>query len=186
MRILNFALRFSLLSLLLFIPGSCVEEEVPDPCLGTKWPQPKEYEIKLAVHMSSANPLLPGGTTGSAKPEEFAKMTVSGTIEKFECDETTTGPENLGNTYITKGVDSQAPISVPKSYWVGHVVYVYEFDNDDDYIKINLTVKITMQDDQSYMCTYSEEISSEQIELVPMEMYYHIFIDVYYDLWVKV
>jgi hypothetical protein len=113
-------------------------------------------------------------------------MQVSGTIEKTECSDSTSGPVNLGNTYLTKGIDSPAPIDVPKSYWIGHVVYVYEFDNDEDYLNLNLTVKITMGDGQSYTCNVSDKIYGEQIELVPGEMYYYVLLDIYSNLWVKV
>ena len=157
-----------------------------DPCHKTQWSQPKEFEIRLAVQVSSSNPLLPGGAVGSQKPEDFEKMTVSGTIEKIECDKSTSGPVNLGNTYLTKGVDYPAPIDVPKSYWIGHVVYVYEFDNDEDYLNLNLTVKITMMDGQSYTCNMPVKVNSDQIELVPGEMYYYVLFDIYSDLWIKV
>ena len=137
---------------------------VVDPCTKTKWPQAKEFEIKLAIHVKASNPLLPGGSVGSQKPEDFEKMTVSGTIEKVECSGETTGPVNLGNTYLTKGVDDPAPIDVPKSYWIGHVVYVYDFDNDEDYLNLNLTVKITMMDGQSYTCNIPIKVNSDLID----------------------
>jgi hypothetical protein len=113
-------------------------------------------------------------------------MQVNGTIEKIECNDSTSGPVNLGNSYITKSIDYPAPIDVPKSYWIGHVVYVYEFDNDEDYLNLNLTVKITMMDGQSYTCNFSDKIDSQQIVLVPGEMYYYVLLDIYSDLWVKV
>lgn len=147
---------------------------------------PKTFEIKLAVHISSANPQLSGGAPGSEKPEDFDKLQISGTIQKFECKGETTGPVNLGNTYITKGVDYPAPINEPRSYWFGHVVYVYEFDNDEDYLEIDLNVKATMLDGQCYVCNFKDIFDAEQITLVPTEMYYYILLDVYSDLWVKV
>jgi hypothetical protein len=171
-----------LLSVLLSCIG-CGDKIEVDPCDQTKWPQAKEYEIKLAVRILSSNLTLPGS---SDKPEDFINMAVNGTIEKVECNEENTGPVNLGNSYIAKGIDFPAPVDEPKSYWIGHVVYVYEFDNDQDYINLNLSVKITMQDGQSYMCTVKKKISDQDIKMVPYEMYFYILTDVYSDLWVKV
>ena len=109
-------LRFILFctAFLFFTINSCEKEEV-DPCLRTQWLQAKELEIKLAVYVKTTNPDLPGGTPGSSNPADFEKMTVSGTIEKVECDGETTDPISLGNSYITKGVDWPAPIDIPKA-----------------------------------------------------------------------
>ena len=166
-----------------FILGSCEPET--DPCLSTKWKQSREFEILLSVRLSESNPLFSGGAVGSQKPWDFKKMTVSGTIEKIECNGETAGPVNLGNTYITQE-DYPEPIEEPITYWIGHVVYVYEFDNDEDKINISLTIKITMADGQSYKCTFSEEFYSDKIVQMPGEMYYYILSDVYSDSWVKV
>jgi hypothetical protein len=171
---------------LFLLPAGCGEKIEEDPCQKTQWPQSKEYEIKLAVHISTSNPSLPGGSPGSQNPSDFVGMVVNGTIEKVECDEETSGPINLGNSYVTIGVDYPAPIDEIKSYWIGHVVYVYEYDNDKDYININLTVKITMQDEQSYSCNVSKKVFDAGIDLVPGENYYYILIDVNLNGWVKV
>jgi hypothetical protein len=171
---------------LFLLPAGCGEKIEEDPCQKTQWPQSKEYEIKLAVHISTSNPSLPGGSPGSQNPSDFVTMVVNGTIEKVECDEETMGPIGLGNSYITKGVDFPAPIYVSDAYWVGHVVYVYEFDNDEDHLNIALTVQVTMQDGQSYVGNMSAVIDSNDIVLVPGEMYYYILLDVHSDLWVKV
>ncbi len=176
-------LRTIFLFFIIFVSGACFEVIENDLCQKTKWVLPKTYEVKLAVHISSLNPLLPGG---SLKPEDFQKIQVSGTIQKFECNDDTEGMVNLGNTYITKGIDYPAPLDIPKSYWFGHVVYVYEFDNDKDIIELDLDIKITMNDGNSYVCSYQDTFDSEQITLVPTEMYYYILLDVYADLWVKV
>ena len=175
-----------LIMVLMLIPGGCSEKIEPDPCDLTKWPLAKEYEIKLAVHISESNPILSGGSVDSQKPEDFASMIVNGTIEKFECSGETPGPVNIGNSYITKGVDYTAAIEITKSYWIGHVVYVYDYDNDKDYLEVKITVKITMKDGQSYTCNFSVEADNLKIIQVPGEMYYYIFLDVYSDLWIKV
>ena len=190
MRITNIIEKILFLAIFITL-GGCKPEPDLDLCLKTKWPLPKAYEIKLAVKISASNPTLPGGTTGSQNPADFEKLLVNGTIEKVECSGESTEPVNLGNTYLTQGVDYPAPIDVPKAYWIGHVVYVYEFGNDNDNIDINLTVKITMKDGQSYTCTLSEEAYSQQIIQVPTnedptEMYYYILLDIYSDQWVKV
>ena len=185
MRITNIIEKILFLAIFITL-GGCKPEPDPDPCLNTKWPQAKEYEIKLAVRVMDTNPLLPGGSVGSQKPADFERMQVSGTIEKIECNDSTSGPVNLGNTYITKGVDYPAPLDVSNAYWIGHVVYVYVFDNDGDYLKLDLTVKITMMDGQSYMCNVSDKIYGEQIKLVPEEMYYYVLLDIFSDQWVKV
>jgi hypothetical protein len=185
MRITSFIVKIFFLSIFITL-GGCEPDAEEDTCLKTKWMLVKEYEIKLAVHVTDANPLLSGGSLGSQKPADFEKMQVSGTIEKIECSDSTSGPVNLGNSYITKGIDYPAPIDVPKAYWIGHVVYVYVFDNDEDYLTLNMTVKITMKDDQSYTCNVSKKIYYEQIEIVPGAMYYYILLDIYSDLWVKV
>jgi uncharacterized protein YlzI (FlbEa/FlbD family) len=184
MRILNFVLRLTFLFVLLTIPASCEDEEV-DPCSMTKWLQSKEYEIKVAVRLSESNPLLLGGAIGSQKPWEFRKMVVNGTIEKIECNDETTGPVNLGNTYITQE-EYPEPIEVPITYWIGHVVYVFEFDNDKDQVNISLTVKVTMADGQSYKCTFNKEYYSEEIEQMSGELYYYIQLDVFTETWIKV
>ncbi len=147
MKILNTLLRTIFLLSIIILSDGCFEVIDDDPCYKTKWSLPKTYEVKLAVHISSLNPQL-SGAAGSQKPEDFEKIQISGTIQKFECNNETTGSVNLGNTYITRGVDYPAWIDIPKSYWFGHVVYVYEFDNDEDLIEIDLDVKITMQDGQ--------------------------------------
>lgn len=172
--------------ILSLIAVSCNEKEEPDPCLETKWPQPIEYEIKPAVHISDDNPSLPGGSSGSQYPSEYKGMMVYGTIEKIECNGETTGPLDLGNSFITRGVDYPAPIFVSDSYWIGHVVYVYEFDNDEDHLDFELTVEITMMDGQRYKCNFSDEIYSTGIELVPGETYYYVLLDIYSDLWIRI
>jgi len=43
-----------------------------------------------------------------------------------------------------------------------------------------------MLDGQSYTCSYSQKVYSEDIVLVPGEMYYYVLLDVYSDLWIKV
>jgi hypothetical protein len=186
MKILHTYLKIIFFLALLLLPASCGEKIEQDPCQLTQWNLPKEYEIKLAVCVTDSNPLLTGGAPGSQKPADFEKMQVNGSIEKIECNDSTSGPVSLGNSYITKGVDYPAPVDVPKSYWIGHVVYVYEFDNDGDLLNLNLAVKITMNDGQSYTCNVSKEIFYEQIEQVPGEMYYYVLLDIYSDLWVKV
>jgi hypothetical protein len=185
MTILKISGKLLLITALLFMGGCEIEQKI-DPCQRTKWSLPKEYEIKLAVHISSANSSLPGGTAGSQYPADFQSMLVNGTIEFEDCSGDTDGPHNLGNTYLTKEIDYPAPVDVPQSYWIGHVVYVYTFDNDNDRIYIDLNVKVTMPDSQSYVCTFSEEVTAEQINQVPGEMYHYILLDVYSDLWVKV
>ena len=185
MRITNIIEKILFLAIFITL-GGCEPEPDLDPCLKTKWPLAKEFEIKLAVHIKDTNPLLSSGSVGSQKPEDFASMVINGTIEKFECSGETIGPVNLGNTYLTKGVDDPAPIDVANSFWIGHVVYVYDFDNDKDYLNLNLTVTITMTDGQSYTCNFSEKADSLKIIQVPQEMYYYILLDVYSDSWVKV
>ena len=167
MKILNIYLKIIFLLTLFLVPAGCDNKIEDDPCLKTKWPLAKEFEIKLAVHIKDTNPLLSGGSVGSQKPEDFESMVVSGTIEKFECSGETDGTVNLGNTYLTIGVDDPAPIDVAKSYWIGHVVYVYDFDNDKDYLNLNLIVTITMVDGQSYTCNFSEKADSLKIIQVP-------------------
>ena len=185
MKIILFAEKI-LLTLVFIILGGCGEIIEPDPCALTKWPLSKVYEIKLAVQLSKSNPLFQGGTPGSQKPEEFKKMAVSGTIEKVECNDETTGPVNLGNTYFIQEEEPFEPPEEPITYWIGHVVYVYEFDNDEDKINIKLTVKVTMADGQSYRCTLTKEYFSQEIEQMPGELYYFILTDIYSNVWVKV
>jgi hypothetical protein len=170
----------------LIILGGCDGTPEPDPCLITKWPQSKEYEITLAINVNSANPLLPGGTAGSKNPEDFRKLAVSGTIEKFECNGSSLGPIDLGNCYVFKDVDYPAPVNEPGSYFIGHVVYVLEFDNDKDLLEMNFNVRITMADGQSYTCNVLGEANQTQLQLVPGQMYYYILINIYSDLWTKV
>jgi len=164
---------------------SCTEEEVIDPCLASRWLNPLQYEIKLAVSVSDINPLLPGAAAGSRIPADFVKMKVNGTIEKFECDGSSDGILKLGNSYIDKQSDITAPLNETGAYWIGHVVYVYEFDNDEDYLDINLAVEITMADGQSYMCSVSDKCHSGRIDRVPGELYYYVLNDIYSDSWKK-
>ena len=164
---------------------SCTEEEVIDHCLASRWLNPLQYEIKLAVSVSDINPLLPGAAAGSQKPADFREMKVSGTIEKFECDGSSEGTLKLGNSYIDKEINITAPLNEINAYWIGHVVYVYEFDNDEDHLDINLAVEITMADGQSYACTVSDKIHSDRIDRVPGELYYYVLNDIYSDSWRK-
>jgi hypothetical protein len=186
MRIINFALKSIILLTFVIIVGGCAGKIEEDPCLKTKWAQAKEFEIKLAVHVLPSNPPLPGEIQGSKSPVDFEKMVVNGTIEKVDCSENKSGPSNLGNSYITKASDMPAPINVYEAYWIGYVVFVYTFQNDKDHLKINLTVKITMNDNQSYICNISEEAFTSNIVIVPGELYYYILLDIYSDNWVKV
>jgi len=174
------------ISLVFLIPGGCGEIIEDDPCMLTKWPLSKVYEIKLAIQLSKSNPVFQGSTTGSQKPEEFKTMVVNGTIEKIECNDETTGPVNLGNTYFTREEELCELPEEPITYWIGHVVYVYDFDNDEDKLDINLTVKVTMDDGQSYRCTVSKEYPAEEIEQMPGELYYFLLTDIYSDVWIKV
>lgn len=185
MRIVNFKRSIFLFTIFVIL-GGCTKDPPPDPCLLTKWPQPKEFEIKLAVHIPPSNPYLPGGSAGSQNPVDFDKMTVTGTIEKVECSGQRSGLANLGNCYINRSVDLPAPIDVPQSWWIGHVVYVYEFTNDNDRLNINLSVKITMKDNQSYSCKVTGDFNNQKIIKVPGEMYYYILVDIYSASWVKV
>jgi hypothetical protein len=73
MKIIKFTGKIILFTILLTI-GSCEPEQEIDPCLKTKWPQTKEFEIKLAVHVMQTNPNLPGGAPGSQNPVDFEKM----------------------------------------------------------------------------------------------------------------
>jgi hypothetical protein len=169
-----------------FIVGGCTKEPTADPCLQTKWPQPKEFEIKLAVHVLPANPNLPGGTTGSQNPVDFDKMMVTGTIEKVDCSEQKSNLNNLGSSYVSRINDLPAAIDIPGSWWIGYVVYVYELGNDEDHLNVNLTVMITMKDNRSYSCNIFQEIYNPQIVKVPGEMYYYILMDIYSENWIKV
>lgn len=169
-----------------FVAGGCDKEPPPDPCFQTKWPQAKEYEIKLAVHVLPTNPNLQGGTSGSLNPVDFEKMDVTGTIEKIECSDQKSGFNNLGSSNIDSNVDIPAPIDVAQSWWIGHVVYVYEFANNNDRLNINLTVKITMKDNQSYSCKITGDFYNQKIIKVPGEMYYYILVDIFSANWVKV
>lgn len=179
--------RQSLLFIIIFLlSGGCQEKIVEDPCLRTKWPQTREYEIKLAVHIKDSNPQLPGAVPGSQYPSEFDKMLINGTIEKFNCTDQSEGPISLGNTYLFKGITEMAPIDIANAYWIGHVVYVYEFGNDRDRLTFNLNIKITMKDNQSYVCNISEVINHTKIFPLSGEMYYYILFDIYSDQWIKV
>lgn len=185
MKTINIFYRVLYLIIPCFIILSCDDKIEYDPCLETKWLNPVEYEIKLAVTVSENNPSLPGGTEGSQYPVDFCKMQVSGTIEKFECNGTSIGPFNLGNTYLENDYDHRIPLFESDCYWIGHVVYVFEFDNDEDYIDIDLDVKITMADEQSYTCLVSDIFNSDGIKRVPGELYYYILIDINSDKWEK-
>jgi hypothetical protein len=186
MRINKFAGKIIYVTTCVLLFAGCGEKIEEDPCLKTKWPQAKEFEIKLAVHVMPSNPLFPGVIPGSQDPVDFVKMVVNGTIEKVNCSGQKSGTANLGNSYITKDTDMPAPINVPEAYWIGYVVYVYELENDKDHMNINLTVKVTMNDNQSYVCNLSEEAALPQIVKVPGEMYYYILLDIYSTNWVKV
>jgi hypothetical protein len=185
MKIINILLWLSNLSVLSLLLIGCDDKIEYDPCLETKWLNPMEYEIKLAVTVSENNPSLPGGTEGSRYPVDFCKMQVSGTIEKFECDGESIGPFSLGNTYLENDYDHRVILFEKDCYWIGHVVYVFEFDNDEDYIDIDLDVKITMEDEQSYSCVVSDIFYSDGIKRVPGELYYHILIDINSNKWQK-
>ena len=189
MQFVKFTGKFICVIALFCIIGGCTKEIETDPCLSTKWPQPKLVELKLAVHMVDPQPLLPEGTPNSDIPADFEKMIVNGTIEKVECSsDKGNDPVSLGNTYIEKGVDLPVYLGTSglPAYWIGHVVYVYEFDNDEDHLNINLMVKITMQDNQSYQCVLSQDIYYAQIIQMPMEMYHYVVIDIYSDNWIKI
>ncbi len=170
-----------------FTLGGC-EPEAPDddPCLATMLPQVKEYEIKLAVRVVENNPLLTGGAAGSQKPSEFADLVVDGTIKKAECGGDKSEPVLIGNSYITRATDPVAQIGIPESYWIGHVVYVYDFDNTKDQLDLDLSVRITMNDGKSYTCKVSDETSYQQILLVPGQLYYYVLVDIYSDSWSRV
>jgi hypothetical protein len=172
MKIIKFTGKIILLAFFLTI-GSCEPEPEVDPCFKTKWPLSKEYEIKLAVRLADTNTQLPGSTLGSQYPAEFKKMTVNGTIEKEECDKQTAGQVSLGNTYITKGTDLPAPIYVSDAWWIGHFVYVYEFDNDKDLLNLNLTLKITMNDGQSFVCNVSKHFYYEDLGQMAEDLLYN-------------
>lgn len=176
---------FYMLTFAILLKG-CVKNVEEDPCLATKWPQTKELEIRLAVKVMTSNPSLPGATSGSENPADFREMVVNGTIEKEDCSEHKSGFYNIGNSYIIQGIDVPAPVNESEAFWIGPVVYVYNLSNDKDHFNINLTVKITMEDDQSYMCKISDEINYPQIVLVPMELYHYILVEIYSAKWVKV
>ncbi len=185
MKILNYSEKILLFSIFLAL-GGCGEKIEEDPCMKTKWIQSKEYEIVLTVRISGLNPLFSSGSAGSQKPFQFEKMVVSGSIEKVECNNETTGPVSLGNSYITQELDEYPePIEDPIIYGIGHVVYVYEFDNDEDKVSISLSVKITMADGQSYKCSMDKQFFSEEIKQVAGELYYSLLLDVNSDSWVK-
>ncbi|MEA1885642.1 MAG: hypothetical protein U9N72_00310, partial [Bacteroidota bacterium] len=122
MKSINIIRQLSYLFMTCLMLGGCDDKIEYDPCLETKWLNPKEYEIKLAVRVSDNNPSLPGGSPGSQNPVDFQKMKVCGNIEKIECDGSSTGPVNLGNTYLDKQIDYPAPVNESDAYWIGHVV----------------------------------------------------------------
>lgn len=180
----NFKILF--LSLLLVFPLSCSKHEDIDECLKTKWTQSKTYEIKLAVKVSNSNPVLPGGTPGSLNPKDFVSMIIGGNIEMLYCDGTSLGAINLGNSYIVKATDEPADIYASDAWWIGHVVYVYEFGNDKDHLDINLNVKITMADGQTFACTVFKQVYSQQIEQMAGDLFYFILLDIHSTNWIKV
>jgi hypothetical protein len=185
MRLIKLSYGFVLFTALSLIVGSCDKTET-DPCLKTKWPQPKEFEIKLVVRVLPTNPILPGSTLGSQNPEDFEKMMVNGTILKVNCADTISGYSNLGNSYITMGIDLPAPVDVSDAYAIGHVIYVYEFGNDNDFLNVNLAITITMKDQLSYTCNVTHDIYSPQILQMPAENYYYILLDIYSENWAKI
>lgn len=186
MKIIRYAWKvLSLLAFLLYC-GGCSKSVEEDPCPATEWPQIKELEIKLAVKVLTSNPVLPGATPGYEYPADFREMVVSGTIEKEECSAQRSGLNNLGSTYITQGIDIPAPVNESEAYWIGPVVYVYDLSNDKDHFNINLTIRITMDDNRSYMCKITDEIFYPQIMQVPMELYHYILTEIYSTSWVKV
>ena len=73
MRITNIIEKILFLAIFITL-GGCEPETDLDPCLKTKWPLAKEFEIKLAVHFKDTNLLLSGGSSGSQKPAEFQNM----------------------------------------------------------------------------------------------------------------
>lgn len=173
-----------LLQILFLLLVSCNKKET-DECLKTKWSDTKTYEIKLAVNIRDTDPMLPGGSPGSSSPAHFKNMVVGGTIEMVFCDESSFGPVNIGNSYIIKGEDIPADIYEPDAWWIGHVVYVYEFGNSSDFLDINLNVKITMEDGNSYTCTVSKQAFSNNIEKMAGDMFHFILIDVSSNNWIK-
>ena len=185
MRIIRNTIKVSFFLTLALLAG-CSKKVAEDPCLKTQWAQAKEYEIKLAVNISPSAIPLPGGTDGSLYPEEFTSISVTGTIQKEDCGGTKYDLYNLGSTSIIKGTDIPAPVDEAFSYWIGYIVYVYQLENDYDRLNIRLTVKITMADEQSYMCNISESFYSPGIKIVQGAMYYYVLIDIYSDSWVKV
>ena len=189
MKIIKSIGKFIYVLLFFCMVGGCGKEIEVDDCLLTKWPQPKQVELKLAVHMVEQQPLLPGGTANSESPTEWEEMVVNGTIEKIDCYyDQTIGPVSLGNSYLVRGIDLPAPLGIRgvQAYWIGHIVFVYEFGNDADHLNINLTVKITMKDKQAYQCNVSKDIFYHQIFEVPGEMYSYVLLDIYSDNWMKI
>ncbi|MBK8881886.1 MAG: hypothetical protein IPN67_05720 [Bacteroidales bacterium] len=166
--------------------AGCTEKVEEDPCLKTKWVSSKVLEIKPVVKVTSSNTLLPSGAPGSDYPEKFNEMLVTGTIMKVDCSDQISDLFNLGNTSIVRGLDIPAEIGTDDAYWIGYVVYVYELANDKDHLDINVTVKITMLDHQSYTCNVSESVYYPQIVLMPGEMYYYVLLDIYSDNWIKI
>lgn len=186
MTIGKFILKILFFMALILMADGCVEKIEDDPCLKSAWPQSKIYEIKLAVRVLPTNPILPGSTPGSENPDEFSEMVVNGTIDLLDCAGEKSGFYNLGTSYIVRGVDEPAGLNIEGAYWIGYVVYVYEFGNDEDRLEINLNVRLTMNDGQSYMSTISQSIYSPGIKEVPGELYYYILSDIYSTNWVKV
>jgi hypothetical protein len=186
MRIIINAGKVIYLLLFIIVFNGCVDKIEEDPCYRTKWHQPKVFEIRLAVQVSPSNPELPSSTPGSDNPAAFNRMVVSGSIKKTACSGEISGGNYIGNSYFLKGIDVPAPINATEAYWIGNVVYIYELSNDKDQFDINLTVKVTMNDDQSYMCTFSDTVYYPQIVQVPMELYHYLLLDIYSDKWVKV
>ncbi len=180
------AFKLIFFSALLLLHVSCSKENDTDECLKTKWQQTKTYEIKLAVKVRNDNSELPGGSSGSKTPEDFKKMTVGATVEMVYCDGTSEGELNIGNSYIVKGQTEPADIYTSDAWWIGHVVYVFEFGNDQDHLDIKLNVKITMANGLSYVCTVFQRIFPDQIEKMAGDMFHFILLDIYSNNWIKV
>jgi hypothetical protein len=185
MSIVKNTVRVSFLLALVSLAG-CSKKVAEDPCMKSQWAQAKEYEVKLAVDVLPSSVPLPGGTDGSLYPEDFRSVSVTGTIQKEDCGGVKYDLCDLGYTNLTKGVDTPAQIDAAMSYWIGYIVYVYQMQNDQDRLNVRLTVKITMEDEQSYMCNITESVYSSGIKIVQGAMYYYVLIDIYSDNWVKV
>ena len=172
--------------LILFLVADCNKNQETDPCLKTKWPEPKVYEIKLAIHILPSNTPLPGSSAGSQYPEEYESLVVYGNIEKTDCSKSKSGFADIGNNYVNKNLDSPALIDVADAYWIGHVVYVYQLSNDSDKLNLNFSVSITMSDKNSYLCSLSQQLNFKDITQVPMQNYFYILLNVSSLSWVKV